>query len=272
MKRLFLFTAALAFLFACTTEQAPEPITKAHLFTNNTLAPEILKGQVKSYELRAYWVTEENGEYIQGAPITHKERDSIGWADDCIVYFDENGMAKKTENLGDDDVVLSYMKTYIEDKVYVKAEFFEKDTLRSLWKISHDDAGNIMKMEQRRMPEDTLVNTYGFTYDEKGNLISGYWTNYLGEKGWSNTFELNEAGLVLLNENTNPSGEKASWNKYSYDENGFMVKWDALRSDSSTIEIVEKYTKVDEKGNWLVMITIDKGELIGMDVRTIEYY
>ncbi|MFC2113674.1 hypothetical protein ACFLTA_10435, partial [Bacteroidota bacterium] len=213
MKRLFLLTALLAFLFACTTEPATEPITKAHLFTNNTWAPEFLKGQVKSYEFRAYWVTEENGEYIQGAAITQKERDSIGWADDCIVYFDENGMAKKTKNLGDDDVVLSYMKTHIENGVYVKAEFFENDTLSSLWKISHDDAGHILKMEQRRMPEDTLVNTYNFIYDEKGNWISGYWTDYLGEKGWSNTFELNEAGLVLFNENTNPKDEKASWNK-----------------------------------------------------------
>ena len=81
----------------------------------------------------------------------------------------------------------------------------------------------------------------------------------------------NDAGLVVANDNSNPDG-KTSWHKYTYDENGFQVYWEGMRSDSTMLDITFKYPKTDDKGNWLIMVSIEKGEITGMDVRTIEYY
>jgi hypothetical protein len=47
---------------------------------------------------------------------------------------------------------------------------------------------------------------------------------------------------------------------------------EGLDPDSTTMHVEHKYTKFDEKGNWLILVSIEEGELVGMDVRTIEYY
>mgnify|MGYP003566076848 CR=1 FL=1 len=76
-------------------EKLAEPTTKVGWFTPYVFTPEFMKGQVKSFEQRAYWATEEDGNYIQGALMTLKERDSIGWSDDLKAYFDSSGLSMK---------------------------------------------------------------------------------------------------------------------------------------------------------------------------------
>lgn len=271
MKRTILSAFCIALLFACAPEKAPEPVTRVQWFTNSVWAPEFLNGQVKSIEQHAYWVTEENGEYIQGALITRKERDSIGWSDDFIVYFDSLGLVKKTEWLDDQGEPYAIDEILIENGNYSVEKWIENDTARTYAKFSLNKEGNIARMERFRLPEDTLINSYDFKWDSSGNWIGGQWYNYLGEPGWTHNFECNEKGLVLGSNNFNPEG-KTSWHNYSYDENGFMVKWEGMRSDSSMLDIVMKYPKVDEKGNWLELVSIENGEVVGIDVRTIEYY
>ena len=72
-------------------------------------------------------------------------------------------------------------------------------------------------------------------------------------------------------ENSHPDG-KTSWHKYTYDENGFQSHWEGMSSDSTMVDITFKYPETDEKGNWLIMVSIENDEVVGMDVRTIEYY
>ena len=43
-------------------------------------------------------------------------------------------------------------------------------------------------------------------------------------------------------------------------------------ADSIKLDNISKFPKIDDKGNWLIDVTIEKGEIEGMDVRTIEYY
>lgn len=261
----------MSVLWGCTSAPEPEPITKLGWFTNSAWSPEFLNGQVKSIVQKTYWVTEENGEYIQGAHLTLKDLDSLGWVYDLALEFDPVGMVTVSQRLDDDGNVISYEEIHIEEGKYMETKIVKDDTARTYMKFSHDEAGNFVHLEQFRLPEDTLFNSYDFKFDENGNWTGGQWSNYLGEPGWSHKFEHTDAGLVVANNNSNPDG-KTSWNKLTYDENGFQVKWEGMSADSTIMDVTSKYPKIDDKGNWLVLVSIEKGEVVGMDVRTIEYY
>ena len=115
MKRLILCTFCMAILFACTTEQAQEPVTEVGIFTSSVWTPELLNGQVKSIEMNSYWATDENGEFIQGALMTKEDRKSIGWIDDTKVYFNSDGMVVKNEDLDDKGEAYQYTEITVEN-------------------------------------------------------------------------------------------------------------------------------------------------------------
>lgn len=247
-------------------------MTKLSWFTNSTWAPEFLNGQVKSIVQKAYWVTEENGEFIQGDLVTMKDLDSLGWVYNLALEFDPDGMVTLAQRLDDNGNVFSYDDIQIEEGKYMKVKDIRQDTARRIFVFSHDDVGNFSHMEQIRLPEDTLINTYDFKFDEKGNWMGGNWGNYLGEPGWSHKFVYDENNLVTLHENFNEEGEKASWHTYTYDENGFSLSWIATRADTTYHDLTFKYPKVDDRDNWLEMVSLENGKVSAMDVRTIEYY
>ncbi len=274
MKKILLSIFCLAVLYGCTTQEEPEPTTKLDWFTNSAWSPEYLNGQVKSIVQKAYWVTEENDSIIQGALITDKERDSIGWVYDLILEFGGNGLVTRSSRINENgEVIDDYDFLFEADPWrYMKVREYKKDTLAFVYVFKNDSAGRIIRMDRFRMPEDTLIFSYDLLWDEAGNWIGGHFTTYTGEKGWSHKMGYNEAGLVVYRENFNPEGEKASWQKYEYDERGFNTRWQGFRADTMYMDLAFKYPEVDEKGNWLKMVTIDKGKPAGMDVRTIEYY
>jgi hypothetical protein len=272
MKKIFLPILCMAVLWGCTTAPEPEPITKLGWFTNSAWSVEYLNGQVKSIDQIAYWASEENGEIVRGAPMTVKDLDSIGWINNVALMFNEEGLVTDSKQLNDEGKALDYDEIIIENGKYMKVTSVGKDTARSYMIFSHDAAGNFVHMEQFRLPEDTLMNSYDFKFDENGNWMGGQWSNYLGESGWSHNFVYNEDNLVTLRENFNTEGEKAGSHEYTYDEIGFNLSWINTRSDTTFLDLTFKYPKVDDKGNWLEMVSFENGKVSGMDVRTIEYY
>ncbi|MFC2081496.1 hypothetical protein ACFLR8_04730 [Bacteroidota bacterium] len=271
MKRLLLPIICMAVLFGCSTEKAPEPTTELGWFTPYTLMPEILKGQVNSLEQKTYWVTEQDGEYVQGALITRKERDSLNWSWDFIAYFDSLGLAKKVKFLDDEGEITGHWKINTEDGKFSRAEWFEGDSAKTYWKIFYDDAGHLLKEERYRSYVDTFMNQYEFKTDEQGQWILAQFVKNNGEAGNTRTSEYNEAGQVVARETINPEGNVIGWMKHTYDEKGLQASYDGMGSDSIMYSGEMKYIDFDESGNWLKVVYYEKGELNGMEVRTIEY-
>ena len=204
--------------------------------------------------------------------MTVKDLDSLGWVYNLALNFNEDGLVTDSRRLDDEGNALSYDEIHLENGKYMKSKWVRDDTARTYMTFSHDDAGNIVHLDQFQLPEDTLINSYDFIIDEAGNWIGGSWSNYLGEKGRSHKLVYNEDNLVTLRENFNTEGEKDGSHKYTYDENGFNLTWINTRSDTTFLDLTSKYPKVDDKGNWLELVSIENGEVVGIDVRTIEYY
>lgn len=272
MKRLILPIFFMAVILGCMTEKVPEPVTEVGWFTPYVWSPEFISGQVKSLEQRAYWATEQDGKYIQGGLIIKKERDSIGWSDDFIAYFDSLGLAKKVKFLGDDGEAYGYWEVHAEDGKYMKAKWIVGDSARNYFVYSHNDAGHVSKFERYSAYVDTLISKGDMKTNEKGQWTWSQMYNYKGEPENSLTFEYNEAGLVTSAELKNSEGNVISWAKYTYDEKGLDIAGEGMSSDSTMYKYEAEYTDFDEKDNWLKMITFEYGKLVGMDVRTIEYY
>ena len=272
MKRLILPIFCISILIGCTVQKKPEAKTELSYFTPYGFAPEILNGQVKSVEQRAYWATEQDGEYLQDALITRKERDSIGWSNDFIVYFDSLGMTNKVEYLDDDGKAYGYWEIQCSGEKLTGAQWIEGDSSSSCWKYAYDDSGNLTKAERFRLEADTLLNGGNVTSIKEWQWTSVQWYNSKGEPGNTMTREFNEMELVTHMETKDPEGKVISWFKYTYDDEGLAIAMEGMSSDSTSYDVEIKYTDFDEIGNWLKMISDEDGKLVGMDVRTIKYY
>jgi hypothetical protein len=272
MKKILLPLFCMAVLFGCTTEKACEHVTEVGWFTPFTLSPEFVKGMAKSVAINSFWVTEQDGEYVQGAAMTVKERDSIGWSDDFIAHFDSLGLAKKVKYLDDNGEVYGYWTVHSKDGKYMKAKWVKGDSATVYAKYSYDEAGHISGMERYRAHADTLLNSIELKTNEKGLWISGQWYNYKGEAGNVMSMEYNEKGRVIARDSKNPDGEVISWYKHTYDENGNEIKFEGMQSDSTMLDMQMKYLEFDEKGNWTKVVLYENGEPVGMDVRTIKFY
>ena len=272
MKRVLLPLLCLGILFGCSTEKVQEPTTEIGLFTPFALKPDYVKGMVKKLEYRSYWITEQDGEFIMGPPVTLKERDSIGWSYDFIAYYDSLGLVTKTRYLNDDEETHSQLNVQVEDGRYSTATFIWNGIDRSKWIYLYNDAGHINRMEIYHPISDTLLYSGDFKTDDEGRWISAKQCNYKGEIHHTGTFEYNEDGLMIFSETKNADGVVRSWMKYTYDENGLALTNEGMESDSTMIDQEFRYTEFDEKGNWIKVLVYDNGELHRMDVRSIEFY
>ena len=272
MKRLILPILCMTVMIGCTTEKVAEPTTLLYWFTPYVFSPEYITGQVKSIEQRAYWATEQDGEYIQGALITEKERDSIGWSDDFIVYFDSLGLTKKVEYLDPEGGILGYWKIHYEEENLMKSMWIQGDSSWAYWKYFYDEAGHLSSAERYRNEVDTLLNGFNYKTNENGLFTWAERFSSSAETGNSFSFEFNDAGLVTARESKTPEGEVRNWMKNTYDEKGFMIKMEGMGTDSTMLSVDMIYTDIDEKGNWLKMVSLEEGKVVGIDVRTIVYY
>jgi hypothetical protein len=272
MKRLILPIFCIAILAGCTMQKKPETTTELSHFTPYGYTPEFLKGQVKSVEQRSYWTTEQDGKYLQGDLITRKERDSIGWTDDFIAYFDSMGIANRIEYLDDEGKPYGYWVIQCSDGKRTGAQWFQGDSSSSYWKYTYDDSGNLTRGERFRLGADTLLNGGNIKSIKDWQVTSVQWYNNKREPGNTIARELNDMGLVTQLETRNPEGKVISWWKYNYDENGLNTGFTGMSSDSTMYNVETKYTDFDDMGNWLKMVSFEDGKLAGMDVRTIVYY
>jgi hypothetical protein len=271
MKRLILTLFCIAILAGCTMQKKPEAKTELSFGTPYNFSPEFLNGHVKSVVEKAYWASEQDGEYIQGNHITQKERDSLGYSDDFIVYFDSLGTTQKVEYLDDEGIAYGYWELKSEDGKITRAQWFQGDSSSTYWRYTYDDSGNITKAERFRLGADTLLNGANVTSLKKWQWTIAQFYNSKGDPGNTTTREFNDMALVTHIETKDPEGKVISWWKDTYDEGGMTTGTTGMSSDSTMYDYEMKYTEFDEMDNFLKRIYFEKGKVDAMDVRIITY-
>ena len=115
---------------------------------------------------------------------------------------------------------------------------------QAICKFEYDDKGNITKQIMIVNTEsDPTVSTYEYTYDSKGNLMTGH---YVGHDGYSATytFKYDEKGNMVEQTYVDESSTYEYF--MAYDENGNMIRQETVFGDMNQVLDIS-YT-FDEKG------------------------
>jgi hypothetical protein len=260
----------LLILFAgCVSTEKPIDKTEIGMFTPYAFNPEVLNGKVKMITEKNYLAKELDGKIVADRPLTLKDRDSIGWTNDFIVTYNEDGLLIQCDEIDENGKVLYSAKTSIEDKTIIKCEYYKNDTLKEIQKIQHDTTGWVVKVEGYS-PQDSLKSIMDVKNDEKGNIISVIFKNSMNEISSKFESAYNENNKRTGYKFFDPQGNKTFEQKYSYNDQGFMEKQVIINKEGKESESLYTYT-YEENGNWIECIGNEgKNKIIAK--RTIEYY
>lgn len=115
---------------------------------------------------------------------------------------------------------------------------------QAICKFEYDDKGNITKQIMIVNTEsDPTVSTYEYTYDSKGNLMTGH---YVGHDGYcaTYTFKYDEKGNMVEQTYVDESSTYEYF--MAYDENGNMIRQETVFGDMNQVLDIS-YT-FDERG------------------------
>lgn len=274
MKRFYLFLATIIMVFTtCSTPiQKPQATTVVQFFTFFQSHPLFLNGNVKSVKYRTYQPINNNGTIEKGDLMTNAERDSIGFAYDFIVYFNEEGILKKSELL-DGDKVLSYWITEGEGQMISKAKQYKNDTVRYVFKYKYNENSHLIAAKNYRGVIDTLLYRYEFIVNDDGFITETKVFSKNDENIFRYTFNLDENNRYIEQKNYNKKDSLVYHTKGMYDDKGFEDSWEILVSSKSAgTKYKIEYTAYDEKGNWTSLNYYKNGELKSVEELIIEYY
>jgi len=272
MKKFILFLILPIFcLNGCQEVEEPAATTELKYYSPSGL-PQIFQGKVKSFTMKSYLVSEEDGEFIKGELIGDSLLKVMGWAPDYGCTFDENGTITLTETLSENGVT-SYREIVNENGVVTSATRTTNDTARTHHIVHGDEHGFIVKVESFNPAADTLINTYNSINNERGDILEYEVLAYDGAMENRYVLEYDESGRVT-EIYAYDSSDSMIWGSISeYGEDGLLSGSKYLNKDGELrVDVALKLTKFDEKGNWLWQISWEDGVLTGMDERTFEYY
>lgn len=271
MKKLSILFILVFIASGCATEEEKTYTTTVGIYTPYVMFPETLQGQVKSIYETNYFAEEVDGEIIQGDRLTIEARDTIKWTKDFKVMYNELGLVTMSKILDENDKVLYYDETIIEEDKIVQANEFKDDTLRVKNHIMYDENNHMKKIKRMRMPEDTLINKIEMKCDSTGLLIAFKFINADGEKGYAYKYTFDETGVNTGYIVKNPEGEQTLECTLERNEKGFltMSKFSSEKSESITHYTYEAH---DDMGNWTKCVAKgDDGKII-IEERAITYY
>jgi len=210
-----------------------------------------------------------DGKIVADRQLTTGDRDSIGWTNDFIAVFNEEGILLSCDEIDENGKVLYSTRLKTEGNKIVKAENYGNDTLTNYQLIHYDGSGWIDRLETFT-PADTLKNTMSLKNDEKGNLLSVTISSPLNDKKTTYEFSYNDtnrrSGYIFLN----AEGVKTFEQKFVYNDHGFMEKQFII--DKEGKESTSQYTySYSEDGNWIECIG-NEGKHTLLAKREIEYY
>ncbi len=253
----------------------PQPEPEIHqveigLFTPYFAFPEILNGPVKEVAERNYLAIEEDGKYVKVDRLTVDARDTIDWTNDFRLTFDEKGILLQSELIDENDELIDTWKLTVQDSRIVKGEYFKEDTLRKYMKLFYNDDGKLTRLEQYRMPVDTLIWLNNIISDENGNFLEWQFHDANDEPTNKFIFTVNQEDQRTGYKYYNAEGKVTSEQKYTYNDMGYLKKHVLINEKGE--ESVSEYEYVyDDMNNW-VKVTGNSDEHKIITERTITYY
>ncbi len=265
MKTPFLVLCAAILCLGCS-DNKPAEKTVVGLFTPYQYFPESVNGRVKEIKETNYFPVEKEGKIVAGVRLTRADLDSLNFTPDFIVRFNEFGLAESVDHLDENDDVFEYWKI-TNDSVYpVSAEFWIKDSIVNLSKITKIDE-NSYQWDIINPKTDTLRNrailmyadkslknlnwfsssgkplsSFEWTYDPSKHLTGYTYSSNDTVRGGMN-FTFNERGLFEIQEIFNKITGKSDKIRYEYeyDNAGNWIKIVAFRDENPLIVGVREY-------------------------------
>ena len=270
MKNLFALIVVIILVTGCSQPQPETHQVEFGMYTSYNLFPETLKGQVKEVIEKSYFAVEKDEGYVKEMPLTVAARDTIGWTLDFKLVFDENGNMVESYNIDENDKVLEAWKISIQDNKMVEAELTQKDTLRTVSRLTYNEAGVLTKVENFRMPADTLAFYADIITDENGHSIEWHTHNWQGPRG-KYMFTVNLEGKRTGYKYFNKDGEQTFEQQYTYNDKGHMIKQLIINREGKEFVSEYDYQSYDDHGNWTSYVAHSDGPVL-ITERTISYY
>jgi hypothetical protein len=274
MKKI-VFIWGLVVLIACScAQQKSADKTVLGLGTDYMYYPETLHGKIKKLTETNYWAVDNDGKITKGNPMTWKDLDSVGSTKNIVAEFDDKGSLTRYDLLDENNVIRYSTIGIQENGRYTKLLYKIKDSTAQYQITDYDSRGYISGGKMYNAKTDTVLFTFKFNNNDKGNYTKIEFFNPKGLKGSSQVFALNEDGKVI---------EAKFFNKYdtlrqtflnSYDEKGSLIKQTVkIERPASSITWNMKDLLLDDHGNWLQGYSIiENGKFKLFVERTYVYY
>jgi hypothetical protein len=271
MKKTFPILLVILFFTGCSQPQPETYQVEIGMFTPYYLFPETLNGQVKEVYERSYLAHEENGQLVKGERLTVAARDTVGWTNDFHLLYDEDGNMIQADLIDENDELIDRNKQTIEEGKVVQSTYIKDDTVRYVMKIEFADDGNLIDFKAYRMPEDTLVMTRDYIYNENGHLVERRNVNFANEVMGKYVFTVNDEGKRTGYQFFNKDGEKMIEQQFTYNDMGSMSE-QVIILDEGDRYVSEYAYEYDDMGNWIVVKchTTEQPDII--TERAITYY
>ena len=269
MKILSFLIAIIFLLTGCAPSEKPVYTTEVGLFTPYSYFPEILNGKVKKIIEKSYLTKMVGEETVADRQLTQGDRDSIGWTNDFVLTFNEDGNVVKCDEIDENGKVLGSTVTTIENAEVIKAEYYKSDSLSGYQEIEYDTLGRLVKVEFFS-PDDSLKSVQLIETDENGNIITVLINTpdaNLKSKFQASYDENNKRkGYKFFD----PEGNQTFEQKYTFNDHGFLETQQIINKEGE--ESMTSYTfKYDDKGNWIECVGSNDENRI-LSTREIEYY
>jgi hypothetical protein len=251
----------------------PEPEvrqTEIGLFTPYMFMPEIVFGNIKEIVEINYMGVEEDGKWIKGERLTVAARDTIAWTNDFRLTYDETGNLTESVLLDENDQVIDKTLLTVEEGKIVKAEYITKDTVRNYMLLTYNEASQLVKVDQFRMPADTLAWSTNMLVDDQGHFLEWQSNNYKGDPGNKYIFTVNLEGRRTGYTQYNKEGEKVHEEQFTYNEMGFLQK-QVMISKEGEQTVSEYEYEYDAQNNWIKVLGNSDTYMI-ITERSITYY
>jgi len=269
MKKLKSFALILILFTGCVSTEKPKDQTVIGMFTPYSFFPETLNGKVKMVVEKSYLAKEVDGKLVADRPLTVGDRDSIGWTNDFIVRFDENGLVLKSEEIDENGKIIHSTVNHIENGKVIRTEDFRNDTLQMYQKNYYTPEGWYEKLEVYS-DKDSLRSIFKIQTDSLGNITSAIIYNPMNEIKSRFEFHVGQDSKWHGYKSFDKEGNKTFEQKYFFNDHGFMER--QILIDKAGDETESLYTYLyGDKGNWIEAYGSSGNNKL-VTKREIEYY
>ncbi|QLC65979.1 RHS repeat protein [Flavobacterium sp. LPB0248] len=209
-----------------------------------------LKGNVKSVTFKVFEAIDQDGVLVKG-----KEHAGL-FMGNSVTTYNKKGFKSEYIVYSLNNELVEYHKKYKYNwrgLVKEEEEFHSNGELKNTRVFNYKVEKDSLRIIEKSTSEKD--KNYANKYDRNKNLV------YYG----GNTLMYDKDGRLLKEK------DAYTTNSYEYDANGNMTRRLYVGMYSS-IDMIFKYTKLDDKGNWIEQIESRDGKAKFITERKLEYY